>query len=405
MSTRWSWAQVCARRLERHGLSAPVPDATPADVVEAMCGAHAQVPSAAELSVGLRLTEATRVDVREALWTECSLVRTFGSRGTVHLLASRDLLMWTGALSSLPTARNGLPEDARLTPGQTDQVVAAIGAALHGEELTVDELTAAVVAATGPWAGDGVIPAWQGIWPRWRQAIGAAANRGVLCFGRNRGRTVTYTNPRACCRPRCRGRARRLWPISSAATCTRTARPRRSTWPGGWPSRRGGPRSGSRPSARTWSRSRSRGARRGSPPATPSPPPRRPRRGAAPPVLRTPTPSAATPAGCSSPDGPPTPRWRAARAATSRSCSSTGPSPACGTSAARGGASRSRWIRSTPSPPPNAAGSTSKVERVGTILQGVPRLIVGPGTVGAPVNRPLRPCVRDRTTGRRRDAW
>ena len=46
-----SWTQVCARRLDRHALSAPSRDARPADVVEAMCGAHAQVMSAAEVSV------------------------------------------------------------------------------------------------------------------------------------------------------------------------------------------------------------------------------------------------------------------------------------------------------------------------------------------------------------------
>ena len=40
------------------------------------------------------------------------------------------------------------------------------------------------------------MPAFQELWPRWRQAIDAAAHRGVLCFGRPRGRRVTYTSPR-----------------------------------------------------------------------------------------------------------------------------------------------------------------------------------------------------------------
>jgi hypothetical protein len=45
-----SWGQVCARRLERHGLARPAPDtgsAGIADVVAAICGAHAQLLSAA----------------------------------------------------------------------------------------------------------------------------------------------------------------------------------------------------------------------------------------------------------------------------------------------------------------------------------------------------------------------
>lgn len=38
-------------------------NAGPAEAVAALCGAHAQVLSAAELSVGLRLTGATRANV------------------------------------------------------------------------------------------------------------------------------------------------------------------------------------------------------------------------------------------------------------------------------------------------------------------------------------------------------
>jgi hypothetical protein len=170
-------------------------DAQPADVVAAMCGAHAQVISAAELSIGLRLANATRVDVRDAIWTERSLVKTRGPRGTVHLLPTRDLPLWTGALSALPPGRSPFPKHVQLTPAQVDEVVAAIADALADTELTVDELTEAIVVRVGSWAGDLVMPAFQGAWPRWRQIEDTAANRGALCFGPDRGRKVTYTNP------------------------------------------------------------------------------------------------------------------------------------------------------------------------------------------------------------------
>jgi hypothetical protein len=39
------------------------------------------------------------------------------------------------------------------------------------------------------------MPAFQVLWPRWRQLTSTAAHRGVLCFGHERGRNVTYTNP------------------------------------------------------------------------------------------------------------------------------------------------------------------------------------------------------------------
>lgn len=96
--SRLTWAEVCARRLDRHGLAAPFQGAQPAVIACAICGAQAQVLSAAELSIGLRIAGITRRQIQEALWSERSLVKTFGPRGTVHLLAAQDLPEWIGAL-------------------------------------------------------------------------------------------------------------------------------------------------------------------------------------------------------------------------------------------------------------------------------------------------------------------
>ncbi|HEU5379147.1 MAG TPA: winged helix DNA-binding domain-containing protein [Ktedonobacteraceae bacterium] len=191
-----SWPEICARRLDRQGLDSPLQDAQPADIVSAMCGAHAQVLSAAEWSIGLRMAGGKRTEIRDALWAERSLVKTFGPRGTVHLLPTQELPMWIGALSAIPFPRNGQARDVRLTLEQTDEIVVAIANALEDAELTIEELSETVIAATGPWAGDMVMPAFGGMWPRWRMALTTAAQRGALCFGPNRGNKVTYTNPR-----------------------------------------------------------------------------------------------------------------------------------------------------------------------------------------------------------------
>ncbi|MDQ0986684.1 winged helix DNA-binding domain-containing protein [Streptomyces sp. V2I9] len=196
--TTVTWAGANARRLARQHLlpgTASSPSASPADAVSAMLGAHAQVLSAAELSVGLRGDGLTRTDVRTALWTDRSLVKTFGPRGTVHLLPAAELPLWTGALSSVPTGASPFPRDARMTPDQVEEVVAGIAAALTGAELTIDELSDEVVARTGPWAGDLVMPGFQSMWPRWRQVLHLAGHRGVLAYAPNRGRKATYTNP------------------------------------------------------------------------------------------------------------------------------------------------------------------------------------------------------------------
>ncbi|HET7244642.1 MAG TPA: winged helix DNA-binding domain-containing protein [Streptosporangiaceae bacterium] len=190
-----TWSGVTARRMARHALAAPATDLGPAGVAGVLCGAHAQVLSAAELSIGRRVAGATRTDVQRALWAERTLVKTFGPRGTIHLLPSADLPMWTGALSALPSSVPAHPEGVRFTPEEADEVIAAIGDVLAGAELTVGELTEALADRAGPWAVEETMAAFQGLWPRWRQLTSTAAHRGMLCFGPDRGRRVTYTHP------------------------------------------------------------------------------------------------------------------------------------------------------------------------------------------------------------------
>ncbi|HEY6275489.1 MAG TPA: winged helix DNA-binding domain-containing protein [Streptosporangiaceae bacterium] len=191
-----TWSGITARRMARHALAEPARDLDPAGIAGVLCGVHAQVLSAAELSIGRRIAGATRTDVQRALWEERILVKTFGPRGTIHLLPAADLPMWTGALSALPAPVPGHPEGVRFSPAQADEVIAAIGDALAEAELTVDELTGAIAERTGPWAVERTMAAFQDLWPRWRQLTSTAAHRGMLCFGPDRGRNVTYTHPR-----------------------------------------------------------------------------------------------------------------------------------------------------------------------------------------------------------------
>ncbi len=190
-----AWSGVTARRMARHFLAEPAAGLDPAAVAGVLCGAHAQVLSAAELSIGRRIAGGTRTGVQRALWEERTLVKTFGPRGTIHLLPTGDLPMWTGALSALPSSVPRHPEGVCFTPEQADEVIAAIGDVLAGAELTVDELTEAIADVAGPWAVEQTMEAFGGRWPRWRQVTSTAAHRGMLCFGPGRGRKVTYTNP------------------------------------------------------------------------------------------------------------------------------------------------------------------------------------------------------------------
>jgi hypothetical protein len=335
---RLTWRAVCARRLARHGLLEPVPPARLAEQVAAMCGAHAQVGSAAELSVGLRVADVGPADVRRALWEDRTLVKTFGPRGTVHLLAAADLARWTGALAATPSPGSSHAKDIALSAEQTDAVVAAIAGALTDRELTADELTEAVVARTGSWAGELVVPAFQGFWPRWRIALHTAAHRGALCFGALRGRKVTYTSPQRWAGPFAPRRAR--GGAVARASLPARLRPRHPRAPGPLAQRAASVGAGrfaelagelepvQVDGERAW--------------VTAGDTERRPRtrRGSASCRTSTPTRSARIRASGCSPGAPSSGRSPAVRRATSPSCSSTASSPASGTCAGPAGAPR-----------------------------------------------------------------
>jgi hypothetical protein len=188
-----AWAQVWGRRLTRHALLEPRPKTDLVEVVRTVGGIHAQMMSAAELSIGVRQTSVTREDVRAELWQRHKLVKTYGLRGTVDLFPADEAPLWAAALSAHP----GAGEERRLAqrgldPKRLEAIVAAIGEALDGRRLTREELGVEVTRRTGSWAMDPVSPSFGGQAPRWQNALGAAANAGLLCFGPDQGNKVTF---------------------------------------------------------------------------------------------------------------------------------------------------------------------------------------------------------------------
>jgi hypothetical protein len=161
-----------------------------------MCGTHAQVMAAGEVSIAIRMQHATRRDVQAALWTEHRLIKTYGLRGTVHLFPAGDLAMWTAALAAVPSRMGAYPEGVRLTAAESRRIVEAMGAALEDAELTADELEAEIVSRVGAWTAEQSVEAFTSAWPRWRLALYDAVAQGVVCCGANRGANVTWTSIR-----------------------------------------------------------------------------------------------------------------------------------------------------------------------------------------------------------------
>ncbi len=76
------------QRLVRQSFDA---QATPAQIVRALCGIQAQDVPAANLAIGVRSRGLKLADVEEARLREHSIVRTWGLRGTLHFIAAEDL--------------------------------------------------------------------------------------------------------------------------------------------------------------------------------------------------------------------------------------------------------------------------------------------------------------------------
>ena len=189
-----TWARVIARRIDRHGLAEPVAPDGLAGVAGVVGGIHAQVMSAAEISLALRVRDATTADVRNALVEDHAIIKTFGARGTVHLLPASELGYWAAALSALP-ARSPFSAETAISAKERNAIVGAVAEALEHDDLTLEELDAAVVDRVGGWAGERVMPAFQTMWPRWRQAISVAGFRGALCYAPSAGKSTTYASP------------------------------------------------------------------------------------------------------------------------------------------------------------------------------------------------------------------
>jgi hypothetical protein len=157
-------------------------------VVGAMGGAQAQVMSAAELQIGVRVDTGVE-DVRRALWKERTLVKTWLMRGTLHLVPAADLPMYTAAMRTrwIKTAGAWL-RYVQLTEPELMEVMEAIGDALDGEPLTREELIARVGHGRSERVRVGLSSGWGGL-------LKPAARRGLLCFGPSRGQSVTFVRP------------------------------------------------------------------------------------------------------------------------------------------------------------------------------------------------------------------
>lgn len=184
-----SWEAVRARRLKRQHLVDRLPAGHMLDAVRDVCGVHAQVQSSAELQVWARVEGARREDVREALWEQRTLVRTWSLRGTLHLLTAEDLPLYVAALRTHDRWWKGAwlrmigfgAEELRA-------ILDAIRDSLGARPMTREQLADAVAARVGPEARLRMLSGWG-------EMLKPAAFEGSLISGPPRGQQVTFVRP------------------------------------------------------------------------------------------------------------------------------------------------------------------------------------------------------------------
>jgi hypothetical protein len=150
---------------------------------------HAQVQSAAELSLWARVEDITPDDVRGALWSRRSLVRTWSVRGTLHLHRASELPLYVAALSTNRRWWTGAwLKYVGLDAKGLESLLKAIRSALSDRPMTREELAEKIAPKVGPQVrkelGSG-----------WGTLLKPAAFQGALISGPPRGQNVTFVRP------------------------------------------------------------------------------------------------------------------------------------------------------------------------------------------------------------------
>ena len=203
-----AWDQVHAFRMARHHLDRPAAKTQLARAVADACGVQAQVMTAAQLALRVRVRGLTLEDVDRALWRDRSLARVWSVRGTVHLVPSDEFAVFVRGCSTRQEARiaawrvrSGASEEA------TERLIGAATAAMD-RPRTRAEITERVreslawpvengggrgwgnpADAAGFRLGRSVITIPDVAW--------MASFRGLVCFGPDQGAGTTFVRPDA----------------------------------------------------------------------------------------------------------------------------------------------------------------------------------------------------------------
>ena len=186
-----TWEQALAWRMGRQFLGGTGANSVP-DVVDRLCGVQAQVASAADLAVRVRLAAPHPHAVPDpgavpSAVATGEVFKTWAMRGTLHLLTPESgrnvlALMASGKSWERPSWQRYFG----MTPRDMERLREAIYAVLENGPMTREELIVAITARPG------LGHAAEQLASGWGTLLKPAAWHGLLAFGPSRGTRVTF---------------------------------------------------------------------------------------------------------------------------------------------------------------------------------------------------------------------
>lgn len=186
-----TWDQVQAWRLTQHYLLDRAEPQALIEVVRRIGGVQAQLMTAAEWSLGVRIETLKGADVQSALWYERKLIKTWAMRGTLHLLAASELPLLVAARQAVTIHRPPSYYTYHgVTPQGAQAILEAIPQVLGADPLTREQLAHGIAEhAAMPELCEVILSGWGAL-------LKPSAFRGDICFGPNQGQNVTFVQPR-----------------------------------------------------------------------------------------------------------------------------------------------------------------------------------------------------------------
>jgi hypothetical protein len=181
---------VLAWRMRRQHLGTRAPASAAPEVITAICGLHAQVMSSAEAMLQAR-ADVPDDYVERALWEDGTLSKTWAMRGTLHLLPTAELPLWTGAQAALRprTVNPTWLRHFKLTPEQAQAILEQVPAALAAGPLNREELAKEVARRAGHPELEERLSGGYG------DLLKPVAFRGDLVFASSDGPRVRFARP------------------------------------------------------------------------------------------------------------------------------------------------------------------------------------------------------------------